>query len=1142
MATVTTNDEIIAQPQGLMASFSENIGDQDTHACEAREEFKEKNEVLGLIANLLSSSNSQKSFGLATRISAILNSYQEDSLILDPHITDLAKPLCTFLASNLEETLLPKTRLVCSLIYLLTKICGYKAISRSEVFPHEWKYLGPVLNACKHKSATKIAWEIEYVLILWLTLLLLLPFNFNVIVNDNQILKEIAHVADDALLNPSLAKQGALIYARIFARDLKLLDSFVVEFSASGHSKGQKILGFLNTLNETLKILPSKITDLELIQKISEVLSDEALYQEKTTVGFTSKLKTLRVRVAARLGSASDPAFDRILFDSLKEKEYAIRWAAAKGLGRVGCSIENLLQDVSTSQDVNLFQGRSLAVAELIVRKKFSSTDQILRSMELASNGLEHPVSSNAWQIRDGACYIIWAVSRYTELTMEVVNAILPALLTVCLLDREIACRRVGAAALQELIGRIGTVKFVPGMKLLELVDFWTVSDIKSCCLETSIEVMHLLPHLRSHFVSHLRDLKLVHSFDSQLRNLASQTMVKMITEKPARYAVIESVIEQLVLAADVPVTSRQGGLLFLTDAVKNWSDWDDASQTLIRNVIPKMEKERLYRGKGGESIRTAACGLLESLSRVPDSVAFKPSTTERYNQTIFECLRHMTLTVQIAAAKAALAITTYRSPSCDLYDKMMACVKVVTENVASRRGVILGLASINPSYVENYSKTKELFDFFTAEIAALPKHPLGNADFVDAESRKFALFGLLRIAHHNPSFRKEAINACLLANEDYAIDRRGDVGSWIRELAINGLVSLMEDCVVARPPRASLLSILSRVGERLDRIRGVAANRLHDLANDRTVSFVAIETALFTNSQVVPDVPVNLSSSAVSDGLFAKITAEFKHPVRSGSTFSTSSCVFERSCNLIGSVDAETDRIILKSLSSIVGGLTAETVSDAVCKSLLVRPDLNKILSIYVDILVNDSLPRVFSRQEKNNRLTTPVFNTISLILKQQPQQPISDDDRFKLLHKIDQETLGSKDPHKLRAAVAVLSELVIGGGDGRQVVEQEVVRVLVHNLINTPMPSIRSQASTALYLKFVETEGLEETADFIASVDWAKEGVSCEDEVSELCKLLNLEIPTRTSTPALEQGGSRKARERLPDYAEFVMDEHRQ
>ncbi len=61
-------------------------------------------------------------------------------------------------------------------------------------------------------------------------------------------------------------------------------------------------------------------------------------------------------------------------------------------------------------------------------------------------------------------------------------------------------------------------------------------------------------------------------------------------------------------------------------------------SRIMIRSLVPKLEKQRMYRGRGGEKMRVVACRLLQTVSE--STWEFKDTTAIRYRQTIDESLR----------------------------------------------------------------------------------------------------------------------------------------------------------------------------------------------------------------------------------------------------------------------------------------------------------------------------------------------------------------------------------------------------------------------------------------------------------------------------------------------------------------------
>ncbi|MCJ1435609.1 hypothetical protein MMC27_004983 [Xylographa pallens] len=134
----------------------------------------------------------------------LLEPFQEWPQLLDPELSAMLTPLVeTFAASlflpplkyyacptRLVSSTIPLPRAVCKLLYTLCKIRGPKVISR--FFVNEPMYLELMLNALharsrprllKHtsglQSRSKITWEENYIILLWLSHLSLTPFDLS---------------------------------------------------------------------------------------------------------------------------------------------------------------------------------------------------------------------------------------------------------------------------------------------------------------------------------------------------------------------------------------------------------------------------------------------------------------------------------------------------------------------------------------------------------------------------------------------------------------------------------------------------------------------------------------------------------------------------------------------------------------------------------------------------------------------------------------------------------------------------------------------------------------------------------------------------------------------------------------------------
>lgn len=129
----------------------------------------------------------------------------------------------------------------------------------------------------------------------------------------------------------------------------------------------------------------------------------------------------------------------------------------------------------------------------------------------------------------------------------------------------------------------------------------------------------------RRPIIDHLFHIKLCH-WDPSIRSLASKSLkglVPLDTEY-FRSAVVPYLLQTSLDERDVQL--RHGSVLGLAEIILAYEtlkskDLDlDALLTKelmvsIAELVPTIEKKRLYRGKGGEQMRNAVCRLIECIS-----------------------------------------------------------------------------------------------------------------------------------------------------------------------------------------------------------------------------------------------------------------------------------------------------------------------------------------------------------------------------------------------------------------------------------------------------------------------------------------------------------------------------------------------
>ena len=157
-----------------------------------------------------------------------------------------------------------------------------------------------------------------------------------------------------------------------------------------------------------------------------------------------------------------------MLLDSLKDVDTAVRWTAAKGLGRITQRLTKDFADTIVEHLSELFKdtetdcswhGGCLALAELC-RRGLLLPERLEHFVKVLDKAITYDVDrgnrSVGSHVRDAACYVVWSFARaYSpEIMKPHVNLLANKLIIVALFDREVNCRRAASATFQECVGR----------------------------------------------------------------------------------------------------------------------------------------------------------------------------------------------------------------------------------------------------------------------------------------------------------------------------------------------------------------------------------------------------------------------------------------------------------------------------------------------------------------------------------------------------------------------------------------------------------------------------------------------------------------------------------------------------------------
>ncbi|KAF7234368.1 hypothetical protein EG68_11914 [Paragonimus skrjabini miyazakii] len=137
-------------------------------------EFKHYDDVVAYIRSIPSVvKDSGEEELLEEELKRVFNFYQEQPHLLDPYLERLISECLTVVHASVEK---PKAfHFAFRVLYLMVKTRGYKSVIR--LMPHTVDDVEPTLNLLVAQDINDLqTWQTRYVLLLWLSILTLIPF------------------------------------------------------------------------------------------------------------------------------------------------------------------------------------------------------------------------------------------------------------------------------------------------------------------------------------------------------------------------------------------------------------------------------------------------------------------------------------------------------------------------------------------------------------------------------------------------------------------------------------------------------------------------------------------------------------------------------------------------------------------------------------------------------------------------------------------------------------------------------------------------------------------------------------------------------------------------------------------------------
>ncbi|KAG8231471.1 hypothetical protein J437_LFUL000188 [Ladona fulva] len=278
------------------------------------------------------------------------------------------------------------------------------------------------------------------------------------------------------------------------------------------------------------------------------------------------------------------------------------------------------------------------------------------------------------------------------------------------------------------------------------------------------------------------------------------------LTKRDPQYILIHGIPQILSRTSSINLDWRHGAVLALAEVILALSKCDIIDDKIISSdalhgveqLVAKAKNSGHFRGLGGELMWCAFLKMIEFASLAHLPLHSSPVVAE-WRDSLEECLVHKEASVR---ERAAITISAFLS---EYYSKDTEQCKILVQhfikglsgNRTERLGSSLALGSLPAFALKGYTSQ------VLSAVAACSTCYSPPETVTWADCRKSALKALssltltLKVATSEDEdgntlskVQTELVYDCLLKGmEDYTKDGTGDIGAWVREAAMEGLV-----------------------------------------------------------------------------------------------------------------------------------------------------------------------------------------------------------------------------------------------------------------------------------------------------------------------------------------------------------------
>ncbi|XP_067313008.1 tubulin-specific chaperone D [Pseudorasbora parva] len=433
------------------------------HAC-VLSEFSDSAEARALISSLPDIHHDTVSRETTIeKFVVMMDRYQEQPHLLDLHLGWMLSMLLEMIRNEKSPPLL--VHLCFKFLYIISKVRGYKIFM--QLFPHEVSDVQPVLDLlCRQDQKDTETWETRYILLLWLSMTCLIPFDLS---------RLDGHLSADPGLNRETIMDRILAVAKSFlrvsdkSRDAAsvLVSKFVTRPDVKQKRLGDFLDWCLTTISQTSELTMEGTVALDgALQSLAQLFKHgkrddflqyappvlQCLNQKRIAESNQATLRKLGVKVVQRLGlTCLKPRLAKWRYQR-GSRSLAVNLSQSSVTGSVEDTKPDL-EAVSQEEDYDIPQEVENVIEQLLVGLKdketivrWSSAKGIGRvtgrlPKELADEVVESVLecfsfqeTDNAWH---GGCLALAELGRRGLLLPSRLSDVVPLVLKALIYDEK---------------------------------------------------------------------------------------------------------------------------------------------------------------------------------------------------------------------------------------------------------------------------------------------------------------------------------------------------------------------------------------------------------------------------------------------------------------------------------------------------------------------------------------------------------------------------------------------------------------------------------------------------------------------------------------------------------------------------------